>query len=127
MPLSHNLPRPTPTPHTLQQAIPLRQPIQTIIPLSHRPHEATQRIDLVLARVAPVLIHLPDGDLHGGVVFGFDDAVRGGAFAGDVARGGLVRGGWRRGGVGDGCEGGGGRDVQVDDLAFLIFHGCGGG
>jgi len=43
------------------------------------------------------------------VVFGFDDAVRGGAFAGDVARGGLVRGGLVRGEWGMGVrEGEGG-------------------
>lgn len=99
------LSRPTPTPHTLQQPIPLRQPIQTIIPLAHRPHEAAQRVDLVFARVAPVLIHFADGDLDGGVVFGFDDAVCGGAFAGDVARGGGVSGGYREGEGGMGEEG----------------------
>lgn len=40
---------------------------------------------MVLARVPPVFVHFADGDLHRGVVFGFDDAVGGGAFAGDVA------------------------------------------
>jgi hypothetical protein len=74
-----------PTPHVLQQSIPLTQPIQRIITLAHRAHEAAQRIDLVLARVASVFVHLADGDLHRGVVFGFDDAVGGAAFAGDVA------------------------------------------
>ena len=74
-----------PTPHTLQQPVPLRQPVQTVVALAHRAHEATHRVHLVLARVSPALIHLADGDLHAGVVFGFDDAVGRGAFAGDVA------------------------------------------
>ena len=81
--LSH----PTPTPHVLQQPIPLRQPVQRVIPLAHSPHKATQRIDLVFARVATVFIDFANGDLDGGVVFGFDDAVGCAAFAGDVARG----------------------------------------
>lgn len=67
----------TPTPNRLQKPIPLRQPIQAVIALGPRPHEPTQRVHLVLARVPPVLVHLADRDLHRGVVFGFDDAVRG--------------------------------------------------
>jgi len=48
---------------------------------------------LVLARVPAVFIDLADGNLDGGMVFGFDDAVGCGAFAGDVAgRRGLVEG-----------------------------------
>lgn len=74
-----------PTPHILHQPIPLRQPVQAVVALAHRPHEAAQRVHLVFARVAPVLVDFADGDLHGGVVFGFDDAVGCGAFAGDVA------------------------------------------
>jgi hypothetical protein len=73
------------TPHILQQPIPLTQPIQRIIALAHRAHEAAQRVDLVLARIASVLVDFADGDLYRGVVFGFDDAVGGAAFAGDVA------------------------------------------
>ena len=103
-------------------------------PSPHRPHEATQRIHLVLARVPAVLVHFADGDLHGGVVFGFDDAVCRAAFAGDVAgrRGGeLVRilgGRCCFFGVGEGAaeEGGGGREegirLQVNELAFVVFH-----
>lgn len=75
----------TPTPHPLQQPIPLRQPIQTIIALAHRADKAAEGIDLVLARVPAILVDFADGDLHAGVVFGFDDAVRGAAFAGDIA------------------------------------------
>lgn len=75
----------TPTPHSLQQPIPLRQPIQTIIALAHRADKAAEGIDLVLARVPAILVDFADGDLHAGVVFGFDDAVRGAAFAGDIA------------------------------------------
>lgn len=73
------------TPHSLQQPIPLRQPIQTIIALPATPNEPTQRIHLVLARVPAVLVDLADGDLHARVIFGFDDTVCGRALAGDVA------------------------------------------
>ncbi len=83
----------TPAPHILHQPVPLRQPVQTVVALAHRPHEPAQRIDLVLPRVPAVLVDLADGDLHRSVVFGFDDAVRRGAFAGDVAG----RGDWLAG------------------------------
>lgn len=73
----------------MQQPISLRQPIQAIITLPHRAHESTQRIDVIFSRVAAVLVDLADADLDGGVVFGFDDAVRCAAFAGDVT---VVRG-----------------------------------
>ncbi len=66
----------TPTPNRLQKPIALRQPVQTVIALGARAHKATQRVHLVLARVPAILVHLADGDLHRGVVFGFDDAVR---------------------------------------------------
>lgn len=85
-PLFHS-PLRAPTPHILHQPIPLRQPIQTIVPFAHRPHKPAQSVHLVLPRVAPVLVHFADGDLHRGMVFRFDDAVRRGAFAGDVAGG----------------------------------------
>lgn len=90
---------------------------------------------MVLARVAAAVVDLADGDLHRGVVLGFDDAVRRRAFAGDVA--GVGRGVWVSwGGLeGGGEEGGIGRcggrrgwwmgmDVQVDELAFVVFHRC---
>lgn len=64
-----------PAPYTLQQAVPLRQPIETIVTLAHGPDESTQSIHLVLARVSPILVHLADGYLYRGVIFGFDDAV----------------------------------------------------
>ena len=59
------------------------------------------------------------------MVFGFDDAVGRGAFAGDVAgrEGGGVR--WVLGTWGEEEGGAGGeRDVQVDELAFVVFHCC---
>jgi hypothetical protein len=40
---------------------------------------------LVLAGVAAGFIDFSDADLDGSVVFGFDDAVCGAAFTGDVA------------------------------------------
>ena len=85
------LPLRTPTPHALDQPIPLRQPVQTVVALAHGPDEAAQGVDLVLARVAAAVVDLADGNLHRGVVFGFDDAVRRRAFAGHVA--GLGKGG----------------------------------
>ena len=86
----------TPTPHILDQPVPLREPVQAIVPLAHGPHKPTQGVHLVLARVAAILVNFADGQLHRGVVLGFDDAAGGGAFAGDVAIGlGLVVGGGR--------------------------------
>ena len=91
-----NLSLATPPPHALQQPNPLRHPVKAIVALAHRAHEAAERVHLVLARVPAVLVHFADGDLHAGVVFGFDDAVRRAAFAGDVAVRplGLVGGHW---------------------------------
>ena len=79
---------PVRTPHPLQEPVSLRQPVHAVVALSHSPHEPTERIRLVFARVPTVLVNFADGDLHGCVVFGFDDAVGGAAFAGDVAGGG---------------------------------------
>lgn len=104
---SHTPHLPARAPHALQEAIPLRQPVHAVVALAHRAHEAAERIDLVLARVAAILVNLGDGDLDGccvcaqldtafscaysirddwrTVVFGLDDAVGGAALAGDVA------------------------------------------
>ena len=79
------LPYPTSTPYVLQQPISLRQTIQRIIPLAHSPHKAAQGIHLVLARVPAILVYFADGDLHGGVVFGFYDTICCATFAGNVA------------------------------------------
>lgn len=74
-----------PTPYALQHSIPLRQSIQRVIALAHGAHKAAQSVYLVFARVPSIFVHFADGDLHRGVVFGFDDAIGGGAFAGNVA------------------------------------------
>jgi len=92
-----HLSRRTATPHTLEEAIPLRQPVQAVIALGSRSHEAAKCIDLVLARVAACLVDLSNGNLHAGVVFGFDDAVGCAALTGDV---------------------------EVNDVSFLVLHGC---
>lgn len=76
LPFESLLPHSTRTPNSLQKAIPLRQPVQTIIPLGSRPDKTTQCIHLILARVAAVVVNFGDGDLDRGVVFGFDYAVR---------------------------------------------------
>ena len=120
-----HLPLRTAAPHALDQPIPLRQPVQTVVALAHGAHEAAQGVDLVLARVAAAVVDFADGDLHRGVVLGFDDAVRRRAFAGDVAGlgwVGLTRGEGGRGGK-EG-SGGQGMDVQIDELAFVVFHRC---
>ena len=90
------LPLTAPTPHILQQAVSLRQPVQAIVALAHGAHKPAQRVDLVLARVPPVLVYFANGYLHRCVVFGFDDPVCSGAFARHVAgRGDQLGGGSR--------------------------------
>jgi hypothetical protein len=79
------LSRRLPTPNGLQEPIPLRQSVQAVVTLSTAAHEATESVDLVLASVAARLVDFADADLDGGMVFGFDDAICGGALAGDVA------------------------------------------
>jgi hypothetical protein len=72
-------------PHVLQQSVTLREAVQGVIALAAGAHEAAQGVHLVLAGVTAVLVNLADGELHGGVVVGLDDAVGGAALAGDVA------------------------------------------
>lgn len=71
-------------PHPLEVPILLRQPVHTVVTLAHRAHESTQSVDLVVAGVAAVLAYFADGDLDGGMVGSFDNAVGGGTLAGDV-------------------------------------------
>ena len=73
-------------PHALKQAVPLCKPVQRVIALATRTNKPTESINLIFASVTAVLVNLANGDLHRGVVIGFDDAVGGAAFAGDVAR-----------------------------------------
>jgi hypothetical protein len=73
------------TPDTLQISIALRKTVKRVVGLAASAHKSAERIDAVLAGVAAVLVNVADGDLHGGVVVGFDDAVGSAAFAGDVA------------------------------------------
>lgn len=73
------------TPNTLQISIALRKTVKRVIGLTTSAHKSAERINLVFAGVAAVLVNVADGDLHGGVVVGFDDAVGCAAFAGDVA------------------------------------------
>jgi len=75
---------PAPTPHILQEPIPLRQTVDAVVALAHGAHEAAQRVRLVLARVSAVLVHLGHRDLHARVVLGFDDAVGRAALAGNI-------------------------------------------
>ena len=75
---------PASAPYALQESIPLCQSVNAVVTLAHLAHEAAERKDVVLAGVAAVVVDLCDGDLDRGVVLGFDDAVCGGALAGDV-------------------------------------------
>jgi hypothetical protein len=72
-------------PYTLEEPIPLRQSVHSVVALAHGTHEAAQRISCVFANVAARLVDAADGDLDRGVVFSFDDAVGCGAFTWDVA------------------------------------------
>ena len=71
-------------PDTLEVAVPLGEAVHAVVALAHRAHEAAERVDLVLAGVAAVLVDLCDADLHRGVVLGLDDAAGGAALAGDI-------------------------------------------
>lgn len=68
----------------------MRQPVQAVVTLTHRPHEPAERIGLVLAGVSAVLVNLGDLDLYRGVVLGGYEAVGRAALAGDVT----ISGGW---------------------------------
>jgi hypothetical protein len=74
----------TSTPYVLQQTISLCQSVQGIVALAHRSYEAAEGIHLALACESAILVNLSDGDLDGGVVFSFDDAVGCAALARDV-------------------------------------------
>jgi hypothetical protein len=71
-------------PDTLEVTVPLGEAVHAVVALAHRAHEAAERVDLVLAGVAAVLVDLGDADLDGAVVLGLDDAVGRAALAGDV-------------------------------------------
>lgn len=71
-------------PDTLEVAVPLGEAVHAVVALAHRAHEAAERVDLVLAGVAAVLVDLADAELDRCVVLGLDDAAGGAALAGDV-------------------------------------------
>lgn len=71
-------------PDTLKVAVPLGEAVHAVVALAHCAHEAAKRVDLVLASVTAVLVHLGDADLNRAVVLGLDDAVGRAALAGDV-------------------------------------------
>ncbi len=76
---------PTCAPDSLQEPIPLCQPVDRIIAFSHRPHESTKCKGVVLARIASVLVDFGDADLHRSMVLSLDDAVGRAALARHVA------------------------------------------
>jgi hypothetical protein len=83
-------PLPRSTPDTLEEAVPLCEPVDAVVALAHGAYEAAERICLVLARVATVLIDFADADLDRRMVLGFDDAS-GGRLAGiSIAIRGLI-------------------------------------
>src|ERR1700761_1040359 len=73
----------TRTPDALQKSVSLGQSVQCIVALAHATHKSTKRKRVVLAGVPAILIDLCNGDLHRGVVLGFDDAVGCRALAGN--------------------------------------------
>lgn len=78
-------------PDVLEEAVPLREPVEGVVALADGSDEAAEGVDDVLAGDgAAVLVNLGDRDLDGGVVLGLDDAVGGAALAGDVAVGRIV-------------------------------------
>jgi hypothetical protein len=71
-------------PYTLQESISLSQPVERIVALAHGTNEAAKSKGVVLASVSAVLVDFSNADLDRSVVLGLDDAVGGGALAGDV-------------------------------------------
>jgi hypothetical protein len=84
LPISEN-PLPGRAPDALEEAILLCEPVQAVVGLAHCAHETAERVGLVIAGVAAVLVDLSDADLDRGVVLGLDDAAGSAALAGDVA------------------------------------------
>lgn len=82
-------------PHILQQTIPLRQPVQRVIALTHGSHESAESVNLALACESTILINLANGDLDGCMILGLDNAVGGTALSGDV---------------------------KVDEFTLVVFH-----
>mgnify|MGYP001321979848 CR=1 FL=1 len=76
-------------------AITLEEEVEGGIRFSLTAHETSHGVSGVLAGVLAGLINLTDVDLDGGVLLGAEDAVGGGALAGDV---------------------------HVDNLALLVGH-----
>lgn len=73
-------------PDALQQAVTLSEAVHGVVRLAHGADESTQGVDVVLSRNrVTLLVNLGDGDLHGAVVLGLDNAIGGRALAGDVA------------------------------------------
>jgi hypothetical protein len=71
-------------PDTLEETVALGEAVHAVVALAHCAHEAAKRIDLVLAGVTAVLVHLGNADLNRAVILGLDDAVGRTALAGDV-------------------------------------------
>jgi hypothetical protein len=84
LPISEN-PLPGRAPDALDEAILLCEPVQAVVGLAHCAHETAERVGLVIAGVAAVLVDLSNADLDRGVVLGLDDAAGSAALAGDVA------------------------------------------
>lgn len=76
---------PAGTPHVLQEPIALGKAVEAVVTLAAGTDKAAERVHLVLAGVAAVLVDLADAELNRGVVLGLDDAVRGAALARHVA------------------------------------------
>ena len=81
-----NLSLATSTPNVLQQTIPLCQPVQRVIALTHRPDKTAECVNLTLACEPTVVVNFANRDLDRRVVLGLDNAVGCAAFARNIAK-----------------------------------------
>lgn len=111
-------------PHILQQTIPLRQPVQRVVALTHGSHESAECVNLALACESTILINLANGDLDGCMILGLDNAVGGTALSGDVT-GKITAVSFKFlffEGYANASPFTYWRDVQVDEFTLVVFH-----
>lgn len=64
-------------PDRLEEAVLLCEPVEAVVGLAHGTNKAADGVDLVVTRVAAVLVNLANAQLDRGVVLGPDDASGG--------------------------------------------------
>ena len=73
-------------PDILNESIPLCQPVELVVALAHRPHEAAQSIGVVLALDSTAcIVNLCNGYLDRSMILRLYDTVGGAALAGNIA------------------------------------------